>query len=908
RELFRNLVTAQGTRAARDRQDLLSVFDGREEDTKRPASVPAGEGDDTGDRETAAHVLDTLIDARLLTSYEVPAADESEPPHQRIEIIHESLLINWPRLVRWQTQDADSAQLRDQIRQAAQMWEERGRPEDLLWTGTSFGEFRLWHERYEGGLSTAEEDFGDAMVYRAERQKRRRRIAISAAFGVLLAVLGVIAYFGWQAELERRRAEAGKLIALGELEIQTYPTAALAWATKSLELADTLEARLLALRALQQAPPARVLGEISRSESFSPNGEWFAMGHRDQAWLRSHNGSEPTAIGTFEHEDIQVNLAFASDNELVTEHDGDLRGWSVPAGEELWRSDGERGRLISALARGDGYFSLTREEGKRLIHWWPFGEGATRMVEEMADWGAWNIDSTGSWLAYGLDKTVFLRSLEDWSRPRLRLGEHTDSIRDLAFHPSGDRIAAVDETGEIRFWPTTGSAAGPLRTMQATRLVGLRYDPTGRWLAGSRVEQGLATAWLWDLTAPQGTDPLTLRRTDDATVDVPMFHPTRSWLFFPGGGGFSVWSFTHRYPWILRGHKGRVWTVAFGPDGDWLITADTFGVRAWPLQAQEHGASRILLQKDLGYFPQVDVDPAGRRVAVAAMDKTILVVPLDGGPTRELTGWDPSSDVGRIKVAFSPDGRLLAAVPNSGPAEEMAVRVWDLGSGEVRTLGRVDGETAYLDFADDRHLVWSGNDFFTEGRGGGERVFDLETGSVEVVAEGGSEESRTVSRSGSFIITTEFRAGEGGGGADLVWRSLETGESRRITSHGGPPVSVALDPSDRWVVTGGSQGLVRIGPVSGEEPHLLYGHQGPVGTVAVSPDGRWIASGGNDRTARLWPMPDMSKPPFHIRPLDELLATLHSLTNLRVVEDSESSTGWKMELGPFPGWKEVPEW
>ncbi len=41
-------------------------------------------------------------------------------PTRRVEIIHESLLANWPRLVRWQTQDADAVQLRDQLRQAAQ--------------------------------------------------------------------------------------------------------------------------------------------------------------------------------------------------------------------------------------------------------------------------------------------------------------------------------------------------------------------------------------------------------------------------------------------------------------------------------------------------------------------------------------------------------------------------------------------------------------------------------------------------------------------------------------------------------------------------------------------------------------------------------------------------------------------
>ena len=61
-------------------------------------------------------------------------------------------------------------------------------------------------------------------------------------------------------------------------------------------------------------------------------------------------------------------------------------------------------------------------------------------------------------------------------------------------------------------------------------------------------------------------------------------------------------------------------------------------------------------------------------------------------------------------------------------------------------------------------------------------------------------------------------------------------------------------------------------------------------------------------TIRLWPMPDLSKPPLHTLPRGELIAKLKTLTNLRVVRDEESSTGWKVEVGPFPGWAEVPEW
>jgi eukaryotic-like serine/threonine-protein kinase len=75
RELFRNLVTAEGTRAVREWDELLSVFC-------------------DSSNESQAAVLRSLIDARLLTSYEV--REEDRKPARRVEIIHESLLANWP--------------------------------------------------------------------------------------------------------------------------------------------------------------------------------------------------------------------------------------------------------------------------------------------------------------------------------------------------------------------------------------------------------------------------------------------------------------------------------------------------------------------------------------------------------------------------------------------------------------------------------------------------------------------------------------------------------------------------------------------------------------------------------------------------------------------------------------------
>jgi WD40 repeat protein len=116
-----------------------------------------------------------------------------------------------------------------------------------------------------------------------------------------------------------------------------------------------------------------------------------------------------------------------------------------------------------------------------------------------------------------------------------------------------------------------------------------------------------------------------------------------------------------------------------------------------------------------------------------------------------------------------------------------------------------------------------------------------------------------------------------------------------------------MDATGKRIASGDSSGAVRVGRATGEEPHLLLGHSDLVLAVAFSPDGQWIASASGDEIF-LWPMPDLEKAPLHTLPHDELIAKLHTLTNLRVVRHERSSTGWTIELGPFPGWRDVPTW
>src|SRR5262249_45580538 len=137
REVLRNLTTAQGTRAVLGREELLTALP---------------------DRTVAEEVLGQLVDSRLLTSYQTEGSDH-RPGLDQVEIVHESLLTAWPRLVRWQAQDHEGALLRDQLRQAARLWDEKARPEELVWTGRAYREYAVWRERYPGGLSNLEEDY-----------------------------------------------------------------------------------------------------------------------------------------------------------------------------------------------------------------------------------------------------------------------------------------------------------------------------------------------------------------------------------------------------------------------------------------------------------------------------------------------------------------------------------------------------------------------------------------------------------------------------------------------------------------------------------------------------------------------------------------------------------------------------
>jgi serine/threonine protein kinase/WD40 repeat protein len=880
REIFRNLITAKQTRIARDREELLSIFQKKDEIS------------------AARKVLQKLIDARLLTSFSDSSLNEISK--SRVEISHESLITNWPRLAKWQMQEAESAKLRDQLRQAAQLWIDKGRPQDLLWTGSSFLEFQLWRQRYPGGLTGLEQSFAAAMYQKADKKRKNRQIAVVTIFVVLLLTVIVISNLWLKASrsrdsavLQARRAEASMMIANGRALPDADPTTKLAYAIASLELADTPHGRRFALQAISENPATQVL-EVGPNASvdLSPDRRWIAITRQDGSVdLLPRDGSatinvqKPHWPGTY----VQWGSQFSPNSDLLIftwrQDPSFIKVWSLSEKKivQTFRFEGSTRCFIRAnkaifvsdtKTPADAPFSW----GKSVIRTWYFDSNKPEITGQVdfneTYWRNIDIDRNGDWITYIKGKEIKIRSLKNSTiGPELSVGTHKEPIQFLQFHPNGKELASADFSG-IRFWSLSPLQKNPVRAILQTKARPW-FSPKGSFFLASSFNSNENEIRQWDLR-DENKQPEMFRIMEP--ISNMIFDEQERWFAVGVGPNLAFYPLQGQGSNLLR-FNGSATVARFTPNRkSVLIGSDYDGIRLINLPG-ERTLTRTLWKSEKQNEPVFEMHPSGKFVIVATTpDERVRLINIADGSETLLASLSSNA---YQWITFSPDGKSAAGVSRDG------IEVWDLASGRSRILKESKGKRQYsLAFRTNNALISTDND------AGQVFEWDISKDTTQILFKrnGFWVTGIATSRDGRYVAGV---ISSGKSFLDLVRSTSElviydskTGKSSQIFSHGNRVFCVTFDPEATRVITGDIDGVVRVGPITGEIPHLLLGHSNKIKDIAVDLSGKWIASTEFDSFLRLWPMPKGKSPEATSH--EEFLRYVRAQTNVRLIREKDS--------------------
>ena len=443
----------------------------------------------SGEPGAAQKALAAFIGARLLTSHQ-----------ETVEISHEALLRAWPRLHQWISSDRADNLLRQELEDAAGLWERSGHDNSALLRGGRLDTATRWAGQAldRPGLSPVARTF----LQESRRQQVRASQVRRAAVAVLAAVALVAATTAWFAFGQRGAAEASSREAIlnqvtaeadqisatdpslaAELNVLAYkmkPTAA--------TYAKLVSAENTPLSSVLATRPAPVT-----SVAFSADGHTLAAATATSIQLWDTAGSSRRLLGT-----LPAGRSPAGVSSVVFSPSGILAAGSG-ASVRLWNvQDPSRARPLGGPLAADA--------------------SAVTSVAFSPD---------GHTLAAAAGTGIQLWNVADPAHPQrlgLPLPANGGTVSSVAFSPGGHTLA--DAAGsEIQLWNTAGpgrprplgTAIGPLpyRDGHVSTILSIAFSSDSRTLAAGAADNYVH---LWNVANP--AQPVSLGYLPEHTESV----------------------------------------------------------------------------------------------------------------------------------------------------------------------------------------------------------------------------------------------------------------------------------------------------------------------------------------------------------------------------------------------------
>jgi WD40 repeat protein/DNA-binding SARP family transcriptional activator len=850
--------------------------------------VPIEELDVATD-DDVARVVGVLTEARLLTVAE-----------GTVEVSHESLLAEWPRLRGWLDEDRDGRRLHGHLATSARDWDARGREPADLYRGPRLGAALDWSTDHGDELNALEREFLDAARAEherelAEQRRRSRRLGTLAAVAGVLLVLALVG--GAVALAQRRDARDQATAALArQLGAEAVSTPridqAMLLAHEAVELNRSPQTEGTLLATLLRSPAAVATFTtpiLSRPQAIvlSPDGRTLAESDNQRTVTFYDTGTQ-RVLRVLPHLGYTNAVAYTPDGTRFAAFAGtnapeidvldartyrrlrvlhlDRQWLRVPTGGGaplLITPDGRTLLYAYDLTRPDG------SDGPAFLDRWNLRTGKLLSTTPLGITGAKsaNLFQDGRRLAVGGTRAVAILNVRTPRRVRTLRLPSASPVQSEATSPDGRTIAFGNTAGLVSFLDAATGSVTPGIGGHSASVQDLRFSPDGR-IVVSVSNDGAVIVW----------DPATAQPVER-----------------------------------LLGHESDVHGLALSRDGRTLFTSSLDGaIFEWDLgTARRFGvpfrAPGIPNAENLASAhlePPLAVSPTGSEFAIRAGEKSVRL--LDTRSAREIAGFPvrtssvtwlafaPKAPVlavtgaeglvqlwnvaGRPRLqrtlagvhsingspetistaAFSPDGRLLAVgdvnhTPGATPYRFGTVAVWNVRTG--RLLWRVRNRHGWV------HTVAfspSGQLLAAAQEDGVVRIYDPSTGRLlrSLTLYGGTAANALLPDTLAFAPTGLLATGTWAGILQL-WNPSTGKATGRPTKVAALPVSsIAFDPTGTIVATGGGgDGLAKLWTLPGVQRYGadFPGHPSIWTHTAYTPDGSKLIVVFTDGGGVVWP-------------------------------------------------------